>query len=296
MRTLTGIPAGLEDEALPIGRSPSRSRMRRSWEALKRTPRGAGTVGAFAFLLATGAYGVAQGGHGPAVLDAVTAHSGFAIEAVRMTGHRETSDSALLAALVIDPGSSLVAFDVAAARDRLLAMPWIATATVQKLFPDTLEVTVTEKAPLARWWDGERIQLIDTDGTVITDDAPTLAAYASLPLFAGADAAPVAAEFLALLDDYPTLRSRFASAVRVGGRRWDLNLRDGPTIRLPENRTREAVAEIDRLEATDRVLARDVTSIDMRLEDRIAIRLTADAAETRRDELKKSSKRKGAST
>jgi cell division protein FtsQ len=294
---MTGIPAGLDDdEALPLGRSPGRGRLRRTWEAMKRIPNGAGSAAAAFLFVATGAYGVVEGGHGPAVLDAVTAYSGFSIDAVRMTGHRETSDSALLAALAIEPDSSLIAFDVAGARDRLLALPWIATATVQKLFPDTVEVVVTEKAPLARWWDGERVQLIDTNGTVITDDAPTLAEYAALPLFAGRGAAPAAAEFLAVIDDYPTLESRFASAIRVGDRRWDLILRDGPTVRLPADGTAAAVAELARLDQTDRLLSRDITVIDMRLSDRIAVRLTPEAAEARRDALKKASRRKGAST
>ena len=287
----------VEDELLPIGRSRPRRLARRVFDALERLPRGVGTAGAVAFIAATLAYGVVEGGHAPAVLDAVTARSGFTIDQVRISGHRETSDSAFLGAMSIEPGSSLLAFDVAVARSRILELPWVEAATVQKLYPDAIDVIVTERPPFARWFDGERMFLVARDGTVITDEAESLAAYADLPLVAGAGAPAEAAGFLAAIDRFPGLAPRVEAAVRVGSRRWDLELAGHIVVRLPEADPETAIAELVHLDATDGLLARDIAVVDLRLPDRVTVRLTPAAAEARRKDLaKKPSQRKGAAT
>jgi len=290
-------PAHGLDEALPLRRSGWQRLLRRSMEALDRLPRGLGSAGAVGFILATGAYGVVEGGHAPAVLDAVTARSGFTIDAVRMTGHRETSDSAILAALSVEPGSSILAFDAAEGRERLMTLPWIASATVQKLYPDTLDVVVTERTPFARWFDGTRTALIARDGTLITDEAEALASYPDLPLVAGKGAAAQADAVLAMVAAFPPVDERLEAVVRVGDRRWDLVLEGGVTINLPEADPEAALAEVVRLAESEGLFARDIVVVDLRLADRIVVRLSPEAAERRRAELaKKPGQRKGAAT
>src|SRR3712207_7603123 len=47
--------------------------------------------------------------------------------------------------------TSLLFLDVAEARERLLANPWIAEATVQKLYPDRLALEIKEREAFALW-------------------------------------------------------------------------------------------------------------------------------------------------
>lgn len=268
--------------------------MKRLGEAVERVPRHAGSISAAALIAAFVGYGVVLGGHGPALLDFVTARSGFQISAVRLTGQIETSDSALLAALSIEPGGSLLAFDVAAARDRLETLPWIASATIRKLYPDALSVEVTEKQAFARWHDGSRVFLIDRKGVLITDEFDV--SYDTLPLVAGRGAPELAEAAMAMVAGHEALADRVAALVRVGDRRWDVLLTDGPTIRLPEDGQEAALQEVVRLEAQAKLLQRDIAVVDLRIPDRITIRLTPDAAEKRRAELAKRAKRKGTAT
>ncbi len=300
MRSVAPAARGLQrpeaeaSEPLPIGRSSSRRWSKRLTEALERVPPHAGSISAAALLAASLVYGVSLGGHGPALLDFVTARSGFQISAVRLTGQIETSDSALMAALSIEPGGSLLAFDVAAGRDRLATLPWIASATIRKLYPDALSVEVTEKQAFARWHDGSRVFLIDRGGVLITDEYDP--SYDDLPLVAGRGAPPLADAALAMVAAHEGLAGRVAALVRVGDRRWDVMLTDGPTIRLPEENQEAALAEVVRLEAQAKLLQRDVAVIDLRIPDRITVRLTPDAADKHRIELAKRAKRKGAAT
>jgi cell division protein FtsQ len=63
--------------------------------------------------------------------------------------------------------------------------------------------------------------------------------------------------------------------VLVAGRRWDLHLDHGVTVKLPEKNVRQALATLVRIDAAEQLLSRDVIVIDMRLADRMTVRLPA---------------------
>jgi len=171
---------------------------------------------------------------------------------------------------------------------------WIASATIRKLYPDGLSVEVVEKQAFARWYDGTRIFLIDRGGVLISDEFD--AVYDTLPLVAGRGAPERAEAALAMVGAHEALADRVAALVRVGDRRWDIMLTDGPTIRLPEDGQQAALAEVVRLEAQAKLLQRDVAVVDLRIPDRLTVRLTPEAADKRRAEIAKMSRRKGTAT
>jgi cell division protein FtsQ len=53
--------------------------------------------------------------------------------------------------------------DLEAARRDLEALPWVETARLRKRWPDSLEVTITEPIPVARWGDDS---LVDRHGEI----------------------------------------------------------------------------------------------------------------------------------
>src|SRR5208282_4588528 len=88
--------------------------------------------------------------------------------------------------------ASLLFLDADAARVRLLANPWIADASVLKLYPDRLQITVTERAAFALWQKDRQVSVISADGTVLE---PFVAnRYVSLPLVVGRGAQRRASE------------------------------------------------------------------------------------------------------
>jgi cell division protein FtsQ len=103
-----------------------------------------------------------------------------------------------------------------------------------------------------------------------------------------------ARDFLALVDRYPQVRSIMKAAVFVGERRWNLRLKDGLDVRLPENDVGNALATLTRLDKEERLFSRDITAVDMRLPDRLTVRLSEDAAKAR-EELFKDKKKKAGS-
>ena len=95
-----------------------------------------------------------------------------------------------------------------------------------------------------------------------------------------------AKDFLALLDRYPQVRSLTKAAIFVGERRWNLRLKDGLDIRLPENDVGNALAALSKLDKEDKLFSRDIVAVDMRLPDRVVVQLSDDAAKARDDLLK----------
>ena len=65
-----------------------------------------------------------------------------------------SSTSAILAALDVRPGDSLLGIDLQASRQRLEAIDWVASATVERRLPDTLYVTLSERRAVAIWQNG----------------------------------------------------------------------------------------------------------------------------------------------
>ena len=94
---------------------------------------------------------------------------------------------------------------------------------------------------------------------------------------------PARRDFLALLARYPQVKSVTKAAILVGERRWNLRLKDGLDVRLPENDVGNALAELSRLDKEEKLFSRDIVAVDMRLPDRLTVQLSDDAAKAREE-------------
>jgi cell division protein FtsQ len=242
-----------------------------------------GAVGLAAAVLAGGAsYAVSSGWVG-ARLDAIgkglidiAADSGLSVRNVLVEGRAETRAADILEALQAERGAPLLGIDVAAAKERLERLPWVRSATVERRLPDTLRVRVEERQAFALWQQGKRLAVIDRDGTVIIKDK--LARFADRPLVVGEGAERRAAEIVDLLAADPKLRREVEAAVLVSGRRWNLRLKGGVEVRLPEEGVERAWAQLARMVREEGLLARAVTMVDLRQPDKAIVRLTPEAA------------------
>ena len=266
---LVGATARKEKRVLPpLLRRPARFLMRLEW----RPPRHLGLKGLVVFLGTTAVVGMVLGGHTKTVTSAAASAAGLAIDQVKITGQSETSEVDILGRLDIGRHPSLFTFDLDAARERVETLPWVAQATLRKLYPDTLEVTVMERLPYALWQHGETVFLIDPQGTAITDFIGER--YTNLPLVVGPGANDRVDEFLDLILSQPTLLPRVRAGVLISNRRWNIVLGDAVEIMLPENDPSRALARIAGLDAQFQLLSRDIVAVDLRSPDRLVVRLS----------------------
>jgi len=272
------------------------------WSSLvnARWPRGIGTAGTVAVILASLAYGSVKGDHIPTVVeafkdvrDAAANAAGFRIVSVALAGQHHISREDVLAAAGVTDTTSLLFLDVEQTRERLKSNPWIADATVLKLYPGELQIGIREREAFALWQKNGQVSVIADDGTVLEPYvAPRLI---ELPLVVGRGAETRAKEFLALLDRYPDLRASVRATVLVGERRWNLRLKNGIDVRLPETYIAPALERLVALDKEKNLTTRDIVAIDLRLPDRVTVRLSEAAAQARIEAAKDKAKKKGGS-
>jgi len=172
------------------------------------------------------------------------------------------------------------AFDpeTAPAKARLETVPWVRNASIERLLPDTLYVRLAERMPLALWQHQGRFDLVDQDGNIIAD--ADIRDYPFLAQVVGSGAPGAAPELLKVLAGEPALQAHVTASVRVGGRRWDIHLDNGIVVSLPENNAANAWHRLAALDRSDKLLERNVQVVDMRLPDRVVLRVPPDVAKS----------------
>jgi len=261
------------------------------WIFNLRVPSGVGLTASGLLFLATLAYGIVVGDRVPAIVgglkdarDAAANAAGFRIASIALSGERHVRRDEILAAAGVTGTTSLLFFDVEEARDRLKTNPWIADATVLKLYPDRLQIGIKEREAFALWQQAGRVSVVAGDGTVL--EPYVNGGVIRLPLVVGLGAAARAKEFLAWLDRYPDLRDQVRASVLISERRWNLRLRNGLDIRLPETGVEQALVTLASLDKDKKLLSRDIVAIDLRLPDRVTVQLSEAAAALRAEALK----------
>jgi cell division protein FtsQ len=261
-----------------VAAAPPRRRRRRALPALWRALRWAALA---AFIAALG--GVAVMARHPAgraaLASAATRASaalGLVVNNVEVEGRQTTNAATILAALGAARGTPILAVDPQRARQKLEALPWVRSATIERRLPGTVFVRLVERQPLAVWQHDGRQELIDRQGEVIPVKA--LSAFAKLPTVVGADAPQHAVALLDMLAREPDLARRVTAAIRVDNRRWNLRIDHRIDILLPENDPAAAWARLAELNRTKQLLQRDVEAVDMRLSDRLVLRVAAPPA------------------
>ena len=129
---------------------------------------------------------------------------------------------------------------------------------------------LTERRPFAIWQNQGKYVLIDREGHLVTDEE--VAKFRDLPLIVGPGAPEAAQVLLDALTDRPALQTRVVAAMRISERRWNLRMKNGTDILLPEG---HEVAALDRLlvlQQETALLDRPMQWIDMRLGDRLVLR------------------------
>ena len=115
--------------------------------------------------------------------------------------------------------------------------------------------------------NGHRV--IDASGTIITGADPS--AFSHLTVVAGKQAAGKVAPILNILRTEPELYAEVWAVTFQSERRWDVHLRSGIRVRLPESNLRTAWSRLAMIDHTKRITDRDLAVIDMRVPDQMIV-------------------------
>lgn len=244
------------------------------------------------------AYGTVLGGHVEEakgividVADAAGNLAGFKVKEVNIAGHNHVTPAQILETAGIKSSTSILFLNADEMRARLEAMPWIASASVRKFYPDRIEIAITERQAYALWQVNGEIKVIARDGIPIApySDDPR---YVQLPIVVGEGAQNHVGEIVDALARLPALKEQVRAAIFVAERRWTLKTRNGIDVRLPEENLEGALVALMDLDREKKLLSRDITIVDLRLPDRVVVRQSDAAAAARAEMLKARAKAK----
>ena len=199
----------------------------------------------------------------------------FPIGEVTFVGDMQRVDAAELKRAAGGIRGSMLQTNLNDVKAAIKQVHWVRNADVRRRFPSTLEVSVEEHRPFARWKNGDSEQalLVNTFGEVFEAelDAP-------LPIFSGPEG--TAKEVLA---SYGTFKAQLAaisrtpSSIALSARRaWQLVLDNGATLELGRIEVGERLNRYVRAYAAVPALQMAHARIDMRYQSGMALKV-ADA-------------------
>jgi cell division protein FtsQ len=207
---------------------------------------------------------------------AATASLGLVVSNIQVEGRETTEAATILAALSAQRGTPILAVSPSRAKQQLERLPWVRSATIERRLPGTLVVRLVERHPLAVWQHAGKQELIDREGKVIP--VKDVSRFSRVPTVVGEDAARHAGKLIDMLARQPELAARVTAAIRVDDRRWNLRIDNVIDVLLPEEDPEAAWVHLAALERQDKLLQREIRVVDMRLPDRVVLRVDAPPA------------------
>ncbi len=186
----------------------------------RAAPRGLGLFLTGSLLLAALTFGALRGGHYQTFVAAegglgnfVARNVGLDVKAVTISGLTRLGEKEVLDLAGVSSKSSMLFFDVDAARAQLEKAPLVASASVRKLYPGRVFMDIVERSPAALWQRDGEVSIVAADGAAL--DALRDERLNDLPFVVGDGANKRLKEYLSLLDAAQELRSKIEAGVFV---------------------------------------------------------------------------------
>jgi len=250
--------------------SPTRKRLgwKPSWMTIARVG-GASVVVAFALYHTIGF---------------VLASDALTVTRITVQGNQRMSRGEVLGLLEGLSGTSIVLTDLESWRQKLLMSPWVADASIRRMFPGTLAVAIEERQPIGIGRIKGALYLIDKTGTVIDEFGPNYADL-DLPIIDGLSPigeegqtvdearAALAGRLMSELASRPKLAGQ-VSQIDVTDPRNAIVLLKGDTALLrvgDENFIERLQSYLDLMPAL-RERMPDIDYVDLRFDERVYVR------------------------
>ncbi|HBK04855.1 MAG TPA: cell division protein FtsQ [Acetobacteraceae bacterium] len=208
-------------------------------------------------------------------LGAMTAVSGLRVTDIVIEGRANTPEPLLWSAIGVKKGDPILGFSLEETRANIERIPWVEKATIERRLPGTVVINLQERRPFAIWQNQGAFVLVDRAGQVVANQ--NVAQFRHLPWIVGQGAPTAAAVLLDALRERPALAEKVSASVRVGERRWNLRMKNGTDVMLPEGHEIAALDRLIQLQQDHAVLDRPLQAIDLRLPDRMVFRPRTDS-------------------
>jgi len=194
---------------------------------------------------------------------------GFGIENVLVDGRIHTDRDILLSLLDIQKGDPLLGVDLTNSKEKIEKISWVKHATLERQLPDTLSLKIIEREPIGLWQKNGKVFVIDNEGIILTSKVSE--EFKNFIIFTGSNVQKKAGGFINLLQAEPSLYDKIEAAQYISERRWDLTLKNGLLIKLPEESVPFALSQFVDYQKQDGLLDKKIKSLDARMFPRIIV-------------------------
>ena len=105
---------------------------------------------------------------------------------IQATGLTEVSRAEMLPVFGEDVGRNIFFVPMELRRKQLESIPWVEHATIMRILPDQIRVSMVERRPVAFTRQGSRVELVDADGVLLPMAAASMASHHySFPVVTG---------------------------------------------------------------------------------------------------------------
>lgn len=191
-----------------------------------------------------------------------SAASGFVVQNFLVDGRVNCDGAEILSLMNIKKGDPIFNFDPVTAKKLVEKVSWVEKAHVERRLPDTIYIRLYERTPYALWKQEDKLVVIDKQGVVLTDK--NIAKFSDLEMVSGENANEHVTEMIEMLAAEPVIQERFDVAQWIENRRWNLHLKDGKIVILPEKDAQFALGRLVKKQQDEGVLDKEITSIDAR--------------------------------
>jgi cell division protein FtsQ len=200
----------------------------------------------------------------------VTSAAGFQVRDILVEGRVHTSPEILKAIINVKKGDPLFLLDPVEAQELIERISWVRSAQVERRLPGTVYIGLEERVPLALWQKNREVRLLDSRGEVI--EALTLEPFKDLVMVMGEGAPEAAPLLLENLVAVPDIYPRVKLATRISNRRWDLRMKNGVVVKLPEEDPGLTLVRLAEAQGESELLDKGFVTIDLREGGRITVR------------------------
>ncbi len=202
----------------------------------------------------------------------MTANAGFSIKEVNLHGRVNANSELILNLINTKENSPIFAFDTKSSSRFIKEISWVKDVKIRRKLPNTIDIYIKEKKPVAIWQLGKNKFVIDKDGNKLT--AKNLDKFSDLPHVVGKDAAKSAKYIIDTVKAEPEIYKQIQSFININNRRWDIKLKNDVKVKLPKQDVELALAILAKMQKKENILSKRIKYIDMRQQDRIILKVT----------------------
>lgn len=205
------------------------------------------------------------------VRDYIANRPEFRVDMMQIKGASVDVHTDILEVIPIDFPTSSFDLDLKLIKAEVQELSPVKEATV-RVAQGVMVVDVVEREPAVLWRTAEGLLVLDRKGNFVRE-ATDRAEFGQLLIVAGDNANDAIEEALNLYENSGVIKSDIRGFIRMGARRWDIELQNGQVIRLPANAPEVALDKALALAKVADLLERDVVVLDLRLPERTTVQI-----------------------